>query len=212
MLAQQKIWALKLKNNMLLSDREIKRFIKTGKIKIIPKPDLSDQIGPASLDLRLGYEIRVFNHIKKPYIDPKNEKTFRGLTEIIKLKKNQPFVLQSHQFILGVTLEEVTLDSDLAARIEGRSSWGRIGLIIHSTAGYVDPGFKGRLTLEMTNIGNLPILLYPEIKICQLAFEVLSSSAEIPYPQRKSSKYFNDQLPNESRIYKELKKKKNGKG
>lgn len=188
---------------MIFSDREIKKYLKEKRIIIKPKPVLSKQLGPASLDLRLGKEFRVFNSIKKSYIDPLNPKTFKNLTKLIRIKGKKPLILHQREFILAVTLEEITLPNDVGARIEGRSSWGRLGLIIHSTAGYVDPGFKGCLTLEMSNIGTLPILLYPGMKICQLAFESLTSPAENPYSKRKSSKYYGNQLPTESKIYKD---------
>jgi dCTP deaminase len=189
---------------MLLSDREIKKYILEGKIKIKPLPNFKLQLSPASLDFRLGNEFRVFNNFEKPYIDPKNPKTFKNLTKLLKIKKNQPFIIQPGQFILAVTLEEISLPEDIGARIEGRSSWGRLGLIVHATAGYIDPGFRGRLTLEMSNIGPLPILLYPGMKICQIAFEKLSSPAKIPYPKKKGSKYFGDKHPQESKIYKDF--------
>jgi len=192
---------------MLLSDREIEKFIKEGKIKIKPIPDFKNQLGPASLDLRLGREFRVFNQAKAPFIDPKDQKTFKNLTKLVVLKEKEPFILHPGEFVLGVTLEEITLPPDIAAKIEGRSSWGRLGLLVHSTAGYVDPGFSGRLTLEMSNIGKVPIILYPGLRICQLGFELLSSPAKIPYNKRKISKYYKDKLPTESKIHKELRKK-----
>lgn len=188
---------------MILSDKDIKKYIQAKKIVIKPQPIWSKQLGPASLDIRLGKEFRVFNHIKKPYIDPKKQETFQGLTQLVKIKNNQPFIIQPNHFVLAVTLEELKLPDDIGARIEGRSSWGRMGLLVHSTAGYIDPGFKGKLTLEMNNIGMVPILLYPEMKICQLAFELLSSPAKTPYCRKKGAKYFNDQLPQESKIYKD---------
>ncbi len=191
---------------MILSDKDIKKYIQEGKIKIHPQPDFEKQLGPASLDFRLGNEFRIFNHIKKPFIDPKNPSTFKNLTRLIKTKDKQPFILQPGHFILAVTLEEISLPIDIGARIEGRSSWGRLGLIVHSTAGYIDPGFRGRLTLEMSNIGMLPILLYPGMRICQIAFEHLSSPAEVPYAKKKDAKYFGDKLPQESKIYKDEKR------
>lgn len=189
---------------MILSDRDIKKYIEEGKIKIHPLPDFEIQLGPASLDVRLDNIFRVFNHTQVPYIDPKNKSTFENLTEVVKVEENKPFVLQPGQFILASTLEEVELPDDIGARIEGRSSWGRLGIIVHSTAGYIDPGFKGKITLEMSNIGMLPVLLYPGMRICQLSFEKLSSPAQKPYPQKKDAKYFGDQLPQESRIYKDF--------
>jgi len=189
---------------MILSDKDIKEYIESGKIKINPVPDFEIQLGPASLDVRLNNIFRVFNHTQVPYIDPKNKSTFENLTEVIKIEENKPFVLQPGQFILASTLEEVELPDDVGARIEGRSSWGRLGIIVHSTAGYIDPGFKGKITLEMSNIGMLPVLLYPGMRICQLSFEKLSSPAQKPYPQKKDAKYFGDQLPQESKIYKDF--------
>ena len=188
---------------MIFSDQEIKKYLKEKRIIIKPKPALSKQVGPASLDLRLGRTFRIFNSVKKPYIDPLDHQTFKDLTKLIKIKGKEPFILHPGEFVLAVTLEEVTLPNDVGARIEGRSSWGRLGLIVHSTAGYVDPGFKGRLTLEMSNIGILPILLYPGMRICQLALESLSSPAKTPYSKKKDSKYYKNQLPTESRIYKD---------
>ena len=189
---------------MILSDRDIKKYIEEGKIKIHPLPDFEIQLGPASLDVRLDNIFRVFNHTQIPYIDPKNKSTFENLTEVVKVEENKPFVLQPGQFILASTLEEVELPDDIGARIEGRSSWGRLGIIVHSTAGYIDPGFKGKITLEMSNIGMLPVLLYPGMRICQLSFEKLSSQAQKPYPQKKDAKYFGDRLPQESKIYKDF--------
>jgi len=189
---------------MILSDRDIKDFFQKGKIKIIPEPDWKVQLGPASVDFRLGKEFRIFNHASKPYIDPKKKETFHNLTKTVKAKNQSPFVLQPGQFILGVTLEEIELPDDIGARIEGRSSWGRLGIVVHSTAGYIDPGFRGRLTLEISNIGMLPILLYPGMRLCQIAFETLSSPAMVPYYKKKDVKYFGDMRPQESKIHKDL--------
>ena len=189
---------------MILSDRDIKKFLRQGKIQIKPKPNLKIQLGPASLDFRLGEEFRVFNHNTKPFIDPRQKSSFENLTQRIKVSKGKAFVLQPSQFVLGATIEEITLPLDMGARIEGRSSWGRLGIIVHSTAGYIDPGFKGRLTLEISNIGMLPVLLYPGMRICQIAFETLSSPVEISYPKKKDAKYYGDTRPQESKIHKDL--------
>jgi len=189
---------------MILSDTDIKKYFQEGKIKINPEPNWEIQLGPASVDFKLGDEFRVFNHALKSHIDPKKEETFHNLTKSVRASQTQPFVLQPSQFILGVTLEEIEISNDVGARIEGRSSWGRLGIIIHSTAGYIDPGFKGRLTLEISNIGMLPILLYPGMRLCQIAFETLSSPAAVPYYKKKDVKYYNDKTPQESRIHKDL--------
>jgi dCTP deaminase len=186
---------------MILSDRDIKKLFNEQRIKIIPTPNWEVQLGPSSVDFRLGNEFRIFNHSTKPYIDPKKEETFKDLTRIITLKDEEPFVLQPSEFVLGITKEEIGLPDDIGARIEGRSSWGRLGIIIHSTAGYIDPGFQGRLTLEISNIGMMPVLLYPNLRICQIAFERLTSSAEMPYSKKKDVKYFRDRQPQESKIH-----------
>lgn len=189
---------------MILSDKDIKKLFQEGKIKIAPEPNWDIQLGPASVDFRLGEEFRVFNHSSSPHIDPLKEETFHNLTEKVKVPKGSSFVLHPRQFILGVTFEEIELPDDIGARIEGRSSWGRLGIVIHSTAGYIDPGFRGRLTLEISNIGMVPVLLYPGMRLCQIAFEALSSPAEKPYYKKKDVKYFGDTEPQESRIHKDL--------
>ena len=187
---------------MVLSDRDIKKYIKEGKIKIKPKPDFKEQLGSASLDLRLGNEFRVFDHIRKPFVDTKNSKTFENITELIKIKNSEPFVFQPGQFVLAVTLEEISLSDDIVARIDGRSSIGRLGIVIHSTAGHIDAGFQGRVNLEMENIGMMPVLLYPGMRICQLVFQELSSPAETPYYKKKGAKYLRAKSPEESKLEK----------
>jgi len=186
---------------MILSDRDIKKLFNDQRIRITPEPNWEIQLGPASVDFKLGNEFRVFNHSTKPYIDPKSEETFKDLTRLVVLKDSDPFVLQPSEFVLGITQEEIALPDDIGARVEGRSSWGRLGIIIHSTAGYIDPGFQGRPTLEISNIGMMPILLYPGIRICQIAFERLTSPSEVPYSKKKDVKYFRDKQPQESKIH-----------
>jgi len=187
---------------MILSDKDIKKYIKEGKIKIKPKPNFKEQLGSASLDLRLGNEFRVFNHTRKPFIDTRKPETFNDMTELIKIKDDETFVFQPGQFILGITIEEVSLPDNIVARIDGRSSIGRLGIVIHSTAGHVDAGFRGRINLEMENIGMMPILLYPGTRICQLIFEELSSPVETPYYKKKGAKYVGAKSPEESKLEK----------
>jgi dCTP deaminase len=188
---------------MILSDREIKKYIEIGKIKIIPKINLKEQLSSASLDLRLGNEFRLFEDTKYPFIDIKDPKTFQNITRLVKLKDSEPIIFQPNQFILAVTLENIFLPDDITARIDGRSSLGRLGIVVHSTAGHIDPGFQGKITLEMSNIGNLPILLYPKTKICQLVFQELSSPSKVPYYKRKTAKYLGTKVPGESKINKD---------
>lgn len=192
---------------MILSDRDIVAALRAGRIKIRPRPNLAEQLGTSSLDLRLGKWFRVFDHAQNPVIDLRNPKTLEGITKLVKVASGRPFVLHPHEFALASTFEEIELPDDVSARIDGRSSLGRLGLVIHSTSGHVDPGFKGRLTLEVSNIGVIPILLYSGIRICQLVFERLSSPTKVPYSERKGRKYAGLTVPAESQIAKEIAQK-----
>ena len=174
---------------MILSDRDIKQALRDKRIVVKPAPDLLEQLGSCSLDLRLGYAFRVFKHRKLAYVDPFDASTVEGMTEEIRITKAQPYVIQPGEFVLASSLEWIELADDLAARVDGRSSLGRLGLIVHSTAGHIDAGFKGIMTFEMTNIGMMPILLYPRMRVCQLVFEPLSSAAEVPYTKKPGAKY-----------------------
>jgi len=185
---------------MILSDREIQKLLDEGKIQIDPKPNLDEQLGSASLDLRLGDEFMVFEHTKKPFIDTRDAESFKGMTRTVKIGKDEPFIFHPGEFVLGVTDETVFLPDDVAARIDGRSSLGRLGIVIHSTAGHIDPGFKGKIVLEMENIGMIPVLLYAGTRVCQLVFEQLSSPTMKPYHKKKGAKYVNAEHPQESKL------------
>ena len=174
---------------MILSDLDIKTAINNGKIKITPKPNLAIQLGTCSLDLRLSKDFKIFEYNKSAFIDVSDKKTFEGITKDHKLAKNEPFVLHPDQFVLGATVEKITMPNDIAARIDGRSRLGRLGLVIHSTAGHIDPGFSGRITLEITNIGKLPIILHEGLCVCQLVFETLTTPVSQGYSQKKSNKW-----------------------
>ncbi len=184
---------------MLLSDSTIKELIK--KEEIIVKPFDESLLSPSSLDIRLGDEIIVFNKVKNGIIDVRKEipKTYYR-----KFKVKDFFILQPQQFILAHTLEYIKLPSYISARLEGRSSLARLGLIVHSTGGFIDAGFKGQITLEMTNLNKMPIKLYPKMKIAQIAFEKLDKPAENPYDKRKKSKYLNQRGPTISRIHEDF--------
>jgi dCTP deaminase len=186
---------------MILSDRDIRLMVKSGKIKV-EAPDKAhlSNIGPSSLDLRLGRFFKLYEHTKSAVLDPADPKSFEKCTRMIELKNNEPFIVQPNDFVLGVTLEKITLPNDLVARVEGRSSLGRLGIVIHSTAGFVDPGFSGTITLEITNINRMPVALYPGMRVCQLAFESMTSPAEVDYSQKKTMKYQGQVFPEESRI------------
>ena len=189
---------------MVLSDRTIKRLLDEGRIGIDPYDETLLQ--PSSLDVRVDRFFRVFRNSRYPYIDVKEP--MEDLTELVEVSdEEQPFILHPGEFVLGSTLERVTLPDDLVARLEGKSSLGRLGLLIHSTAGYVDPGFEGHLTLELSNVANLPITIYPDMKIGQISFFTLTSQAENPYGSDKvRSKYQGQRGPTPSRYFENFKK------
>src|SRR5215217_2712620 len=162
---------------MVLSDRSIREEIERGRIVVEPfEPGL---VQPSSVDVRVDRSFRVFHNARYPFIDVRQP--MEDLTEKVEIDGDEPFILHPGEFVLGSTLERVALPDDLVARLEGKSSLGRLGLLIHSTAGYVDPGWDGYLTLELSNVANLPITLYPGMKIGQISFFQLTSAAEAPY-------------------------------
>jgi len=187
---------------MILSDRDIKKSLEDGSI-VITCGDQNhlQNIGASSMDLRLGRYFKLYDHAKSPVLDPMKPETFKNISKMIEIKDdNTPFIVQPGEFVLGVTMEKVKLADDLVARVEGRSSLGRLGIIVHSTAGFIDAGFEGTITLEITNINRMPVALYPGMRVCQLAFEKMTSKADIPYNKKKSSKYHGQIFPEESRI------------
>jgi len=185
---------------MILSDKDIKTKLEKGEIKVNPMPDLAVALGTISIDLRLGYQFLIYRRTASPVIDVRNPSTFEGLTELVTKTKDDHFIVHPDEFILASTLEWVELPLNLAGRLEGKSSLGRMGIVIHSTAGKVDPGFKGTLTLEISNLGTLPVILYPETPVCQLVFEELSSPTSKGYSERPNSKYKNPTMPEQSKI------------
>ena len=162
---------------MLLSDRDIKTQIDAGRIALDPL-DLG-LMQPSSIDVRLDRFFRLFDNHKYPYIDPREQQD--DLTRLVEVRSDEAFILHPGEFVLGSTFEYVTLPDDIAARLEGKSSLGRLGLLTHSTAGFVDPGFQGHVTLELSNVASLPIKLWPGMKIGQLCFFQLSSASQSPY-------------------------------
>lgn len=186
---------------MILSDRDIRKALEAGRVKIESTTgDLAPHIHASSMDLRLGNIFKVYEHSKYAVLDPKNPKTFAQNMRVIEVADGDPFIVQPGEFILGVTQEKLTVPDDLVVRVEGRSSLGRLGIIVHSTAGFVDPGFSGTITLEISNLNRLPVALYPGMRICQLAFEMMTSPAETPYNAKPFSKYQGQVLPEESRL------------
>jgi dCTP deaminase len=183
---------------VLLSDRDILAEIESKRVVVEPYDPA--MIQPSSIDFRLDRYFRVFENHRYPHIDPAADQT--DLTREVEPTGDEPFILHPGEFVLGSTLEEVTLPDDLAARVEGKSSLGRLGLLTHATAGFVDPGFRGHVTLELANVATLPIKLYPGMKIGQLCFFRLSSPAEHPYGSAKyGSRYQGQRGPTPSRSY-----------
>ena len=190
--------------NMILSDKDIKKYLKRGKLKIEPIEDSEVQIQPAWVDLRLGNEFRVFKSSSISYIDPKVPQD--GYTEVIKVKDDKPFVLHPGEFVLGTTKEYIKMPDDLMGVIDGRSSLGRLGVIIHTTSAGINPGWEGIFTLEITNVGKMPVALYPGMRVCKLVLHQLTSKPEKPYYLRKDAKYQKQSGTEESKIYKEFRK------
>lgn len=184
---------------MVLSDRTIKRQLEEGRIVIDPYED--ELLQPSSVDVRVDRLFRVFNNARYPFIDVK--KPMEDLTELVEIGEGEPFILHPGEFVLGSTLERIALPDDLVARLEGKSSLGRLGLLIHSTAGFIDPGWDGHVTLELSNVANLPITIYYGMKIGQLSFVQLSEPAETPYGSGAlGSKYQGQAGPTPSRYWK----------
>ncbi len=183
---------------MILSDRSIREELAAGRIVIEPLADRNVQ--PSSVDLHCDSLFRVFRNDTTPYIDPKQ--SHEDLTELVEVKEGGSFILHPGEFVLGSTLERVKLPDDLVARLEGKSSLGRLGLLIHSTAGFVDAGWDGHLTLELSNVANLPIALYPGMKIGQISFLRMTTPADHPYGSGTTgSKYQGQRGPTPSRYY-----------
>jgi len=185
---------------MILSDRDIKKAIGTKRIMISPHPDFNIQLGSCSIDLRLGDTFRVFEHSRHAYIDPFKKSISNETTREIKIKDKEPFIIQPGDFVLATTVEYVEIPDDLTGRLEGRSSIGRLGVVIHSTAANIECGFKGHITLELANMGKMPVALYSGIRICSISFEELSSPAEVPYYKKKGAKYVGQKGPGESKL------------
>jgi dCTP deaminase len=185
----------------VLSDRDIRAALQAGRVRIDPYDPSCLQ--PSSVDLHLDRDFRVFRNNRYPYIDVRQPQP--DLTDLVSIVEDEPFILHPTEFVLGQTLEWVELPDDLVARLEGKSSLGRLGLLIHSTAGYVDPGWKGNLTLELSNVANLPIALYFGMKIGQISFFKMSSAVERPYGSKElGSKYQGQSTPTASEFYRDF--------
>jgi dCTP deaminase len=183
---------------MILSDVDLEKELANGRLVIDPLGP--NAVQPSSVDLRVGDQFRVFNNSRYPFIDVRQP--MEDLTELVTTEGDGPFILHPGEFVLGTTIERVELPDDLVARLEGKSSLGRLGLLIHSTAGFIDAGYRGHLTLELSNVANLPITLYPGMKIGQISLFQLSTPARSPYgTERLRSKYLNQVGPTASRYW-----------
>jgi dCTP deaminase len=183
---------------VVLSDRTIKRLLAEGRIEIDPYDEALLQ--PSSVDVRVDRFFRVFRNSRYPFINVKEEQ--EDLTELLEMDGDQPFILHPGEFVLGSTLERVKLPDDVVGRLDGKSSLGRLGLLIHSTAGFIDPGWDGHVTLELSNVANLPITIYHRMKIGQLSFVQMTEPAETPYGTGEiGSKYQGQQGPTASRYW-----------
>ena len=183
---------------MILSDREIRAELEAGRIVVDPLGE--GAIQPASIDVRIDDSFRVFANHRHPYIDVRAEQS--DMTELVKVPDGEAFILHPGEFVLASTYERVALADDLVARIEGKSSLGRLGLLTHATAGFIDPGWDGWLTLELSNVANLPIAIYPGMKIGQISFIRMTTPADVPYGSNAvGSKYQGQRGPRPSRYW-----------
>lgn len=180
---------------MILSDRDIKNFIKEKRLIFKPKL-INDQIGPASIDLKLSNVFKVF-HTEKNYLLDIKKGLPKDFTKIIRLKKNEHFILHPNNFVIASTIEWIKVPDDMVIKVEGKSSLARMGILVH-TAGFIDPGFEGNITLEISNQSNIAIAIYSDMYICQITCEPLSSPSEVPYNKRKKSLYLKQRGPTEA--------------
>ena len=185
---------------MILSDRDIKKALASGRIRITPPPNLDVQLGSCSIDLHLGNKFRVFKHSAHPFIDLKGTIETGKLMEEIVIPKDSSFIMQPGDFALATTVENLELEDDLLGRIEGRSSLGRLGIIVHGTASIFDPGWIGTPTMELGNLGVMPVALYPGMRICAFTFEEVSSKVDVPYRKKKNNKYAGQKSPLASKL------------
>jgi dCTP deaminase len=185
---------------MILSDRDIKARLRQGDLKISPLADEALQIQPASVDLRLANEFLVYKPGQITSLDPRDPLTLTAATERIAVPEGNAFILHPGEFALGSTVERVAIPNDLVARVDGRSSLGRLAVVVHATAGFIDPGFTGQITLELSNIGRIAVQLYPGMRIAQISIQQLLSTAESPYGAARGSSYHGQEGPQASRL------------
>jgi dCTP deaminase len=184
---------------MVLSDVDIRRAISEGRIRFTPELP-AEQFGSCSVDFRLGSEFSVFEHSRNAFIDVRDRAAIQDMMRTVVVPEGEPFILQPNEFALAITQEKLELAPDILGRLEGRSSLGRIGIIVHGTAGLFDPGWTGQATLELSNLGRMPVALYPGMRICSMTFEQLSSPTSMPYREKPGNKYAGQTRPLASRL------------
>jgi len=187
---------------MILSDQDIRAEMEAGRIVIEPLEDPELQIQPCSVDLRLGNRFVIFKTSQKPFIDPRSDNP-EAYTEEVTVPDGEVFFLHPGEFVLASTKERVSVPEDLVARVDGRSSIGRLAVMVHATAGFIDAGFRGTVTLELSNVGKMPVALHPNMRICQVSFARMTSPAARPYGNRPGSKYQDQSGPTPSRIHRD---------
>ncbi len=190
---------------MILSDKDIKKALASGRIKITPTPNLAEQLGSCSIDLHLGNTFRIFKNSQYPYIDLQKSIDIGELMEEINISDAKPFIMQPGDFVLASLAESLELANDILGRLEGRSSLGRLGIIVHGTASVFDPGWIGVPTIELGNLGMMPVALYPGMRICAFTFEEVTSAVEVPYCFKKGNKYAGQIKPLASKLTQEIK-------
>jgi dCTP deaminase len=188
---------------MVLSDVDIKRYLENGKIRITPELP-PEQFGSCSVDFRLGAEFNIFEYSRHAYIDLREKMGIQDIMRSVTVPAGEPFILQPHEFVLAITEETLELDDDVLGRLEGRSSLGRIGIIVHGTAGLFDPGWRGKATLELSNLGRMPVALYPGMRICSFTFEQVSTPVSVPYYKKPGNKYSGQTRPVASKLVGEV--------
>src|SRR5580693_2241827 len=188
---------------MVLSDVDIRRYIAEGKIKISPALP-PEQFGSCSVDFKLGNEFNVFEHSRHAYIDLRENKGIEGLMKSVMVPTGESFILQPREFVLAITEERLELADDVLGRLEGRSSLGRIGIIVHGRAGLFDPGWAGQATLELSNLSRMAVALYPGMRVCSFTFEQVSTPVSVSYRDKPNNKYAGQTSPLASKLVSEV--------
>lgn len=188
---------------MILADRDIVQALEAGRIKIDPAPDLETQLGSVSIDFRLGTTFMVFEHSRHSFIDPRQPQSIGDAMRTIEVEMDDRFIMQPGDFALASTIETLELPDDLLGRLEGRSSIARLGITVHSTAAVFEPGWIGTATMELSNLGRMPVALYPGMRICSFSFEEVSNPVMTPYRKKRNAKYAGQITPRASLLAEE---------